>query len=408
MIELSVVLPCLNEAETLATCIKKARGSMEALGVEGEIVVADNGSTDGSQSIAEGLGARVVPVPERGYGAALRTGIAAAEGRFVIMADADDSYALDDLGPFVDALRGGADLVMGNRFAGGIEPGAMPALHRYLGNPVLSWVGRLFFRVPINDFHCGMRGFRRNRVLELGLTTVGMEFASEMVVRSAINGLHITEVPTTLKPDGRSRAPHLRTWRDGWRHLRFLLAFSPRWLFLYPAVFLVVAGAAVFTRLAVGPVTIGSVTFDIQTMIAAASAIIVGLQAGVLAMVSRAYASALGLLPRSDRVERILDRFTLEWGLIAGFAMTVAGIGSFVVAVLNWRETDFGVLTTEDMRLPLLGMLLIVAGSQVILGSFLLSLTRIGEGEDAVAKLPTTPTPTPTPTTTASIQHTAR
>jgi glycosyltransferase involved in cell wall biosynthesis len=403
MIELSVVLPCLNEAETLATCITKARASMKALGVDGEVVVADNGSTDGSQAIAESLGARVVPVPERGYGAALRTGIAAAEGRFVIMADADDSYALDDLGPFVDALRGGADLVMGNRFAGGIEPGAMPALHRYLGNPVLSWVGRLFFRVPINDFHCGMRGFRRDRVMELGLTTVGMEFASEMVVRSAINGLHITEVPTTLKPDGRSRAPHLRTWRDGWRHLRFLLAFSPRWLFLYPAVFLVAAGAAVFTRLAVGPVTIGSVTFDIQTMIAAASAIIVGLQAGVLAMVSRAYASALGLLPRSDRVERILDRFTLEWGLIAGFAMTVAGIGSFVVAVLNWRETDFGVLTTEDMRLPLLGMLLIVAGSQVILGSFLLSLTRIGEGEDAVAKLPTTPTPT----ATASLQHTA-
>jgi glycosyltransferase involved in cell wall biosynthesis len=401
MIELSVVLPCLNEAETLATCIKKARGSMEALGVEGEIVVADNGSTDGSQSIAEALGARVVPVPERGYGAALRTGIAAAEGRFVIMADADDSYALDDLGPFVEALRGGADLVMGNRFAGGIEPGAMPALHRYLGNPVLSWVGRLFFRVPINDFHCGMRGFRRDRIMGLGLTTVGMEFASEMVVRSAINGLTITEVPTTLKPDGRSRAPHLRTWRDGWRHLRFLLAFSPRWLFLYPAVFLVVVGAAVFTRLAVGPVTIGSVTFDIQTMIAAASAIIVGIQAGVLAMVSRAYASSLGLLPRSDRVERFLDRFTLEWGLIVGFAMTLAGIGSFVLAVLNWRETDFGALTTEDMRLPLLGMLLIVAGSQVILGSFLLSLTRIGEGEEAVAKLPATPT------AAASVQHTA-
>jgi glycosyltransferase involved in cell wall biosynthesis len=401
MIELSVVLPCLNEAETLATCITKARASMEELGVEGEIVVADNGSTDGSQAIADALGARVVPVPERGYGAALRTGIAAAEGRFVIMADADDSYALDDLGPFVEALRGGADLVMGNRFAGGIEPGAMPALHRYLGNPVLSWVGRLFFRVPINDFHCGMRGFRRDRIMQLGLTTVGMEFASEMVVRSAITGLNITEVPTTLKPDGRSRAPHLRTWRDGWRHLRFLLAFSPRWLFLYPAVLLVVVGAAVFTRLAVGPVTIGSVTFDIQTMIAAASAIIVGIQAGVLAMVSRAYASSLGLLPRSDRVERFLDRFTLEWGLIAGFAMTLAGIGSFVLAVLNWRETDFGALTTEDMRLPLLGMLLIVAGSQVILGSFLLSLTRIGESEDGVTKVPAAPSQA------ASVQHTA-
>src|SRR5918994_3349045 len=262
MTELSVVLPCLNEAETLATCITKARGSMEALGVDGEIVVADNGSTDGSERIATSLGARVVPVPERGYGAALRTGIAAAKGRYVIMADADDSYALHDLGPFLEALRGGADLVMGNRFAGGIEPGAMPALHRYLGNPVLSWVGRLFFKVPINDFHCGMRGFARDRILGLGLTTTGMEFASEMVVRAAIGGLTITEVPTTLKPDGRSREPHLRTWRDGWRHLRFLLAFSPRWLFLYPAVFLVVLGTVVFTRLAVGPVSIGSVTFD--------------------------------------------------------------------------------------------------------------------------------------------------
>jgi hypothetical protein len=379
MTELSVVMPCLNEAETLATCITKARTSLESLGVDGEIVVADNGSTDGSQDIATSLGARVVPVAERGYGAALRAGIAAAEGRFVIMADADDSYALDDLGPFLEALRGGADLVMGNRFAGGIEPGAMPALHRYLGNPVLSWVGRLFFRVPINDFHCGMRGFSRDRVLSLGLTTTGMEFASEMVVRAAIGGLTITEVPTTLKPDGRSREPHLRTWRDGWRHLRFLLAFSPRWLFLYPAVFLIVVGTAVFARLAVGPVTIGSVTFDIQTMIAAATAIIVGLQAAGLAMVSRAYASSLRLLPRSPRVERILDRFTLEWGLIAGFAMSVAGVASFVIAVVNWGGTDFGRLTTTDMRLPLVGMLLIVAASQVVLVSFLLSLTRIGE-----------------------------
>jgi glycosyltransferase involved in cell wall biosynthesis len=393
MTELSVVLPCLNEAETLATCITKARGSMEALGVDGEIVVADNGSTDGSERIATSLGARVVPVPERGYGAALRTGIAAAEGRYVIMADADDSYALHDLGPFLEALRGGADLVMGNRFAGGIEPGAMPALHRYLGNPVLSWVGRLFFKVPINDFHCGMRGFARDRIVGLGLTTTGMEFASEMVVRAAIGGLTITEVPTTLKPDGRSREPHLRTWRDGWRHLRFLLAFSPRWLFLYPAVFLVVLGTVVFTRLAVGPVSIGSVTFDIQTMIAAATAIIVGLQAGALAMVSRAYATSLGLRPRSPRVERILDRFTLEWGLIVGFGMALLGVISFVVAVVNWGGTDFGRLTTTDMRWPLVGMLAIVAGSQIALVSFLLSLTRIGENETPA---PAAPTPSAT------------
>lgn len=393
MTELSVVLPCLNEAETLATCINKARASMDELGVDGEIVVADNGSTDGSQDIAASLGARVVPVPERGYGAALRTGIAAAEGRYVIMADADDSYALHDLGPFVEALRGGADLVMGNRFAGGIEPGAMPALHRYLGNPVLSWIGRLFFRVPINDFHCGMRGFSRDRILGLGLTTSGMEFASEMVVRAAVSGLNITEVPTTLKPDGRSREPHLRTWRDGWRHLRFLLAFSPRWLFLYPAVLLVVVGTAVFARLAVGSVTIGSVTFDIQTMIAAATAIIVGIQAGALAMVSRAYATSLGLLPRSDRVERFIDRFTLEWGLIVGFVMALIGVASFVIAVINWSETDFGGLTTSDMRLPLSGMLLIVAGSQISLVSFLLSLTRIGESEEAGVSPGFTPAP---------------
>jgi hypothetical protein len=376
---LSVVLPCLDEAETLATCIGKAVASMERLGVDGEVVVADNGSTDGSQEIADKEGALVVHVPERGYGAALRAGIAAARGTYVIMADADDSYALDDLGPFVDALRDGADLVMGNRFAGGIEPGAMPALHRYLGNPVLSFLGRLFFRIPIHDFHCGMRGFRRDKVLELGLRTKGMEFASEMVVRSSLAGLDIRQVPTTLRPDGRSRAPHLRTWRDGWRHLRFLLAFSPRWLFLYPAVLLVVLGSAGFVALAFGPIEVGDITFDVQTMIAAATAIVVGLQAGALAMVSRAYASRLGLLPRSDRVERFLDRFTLEWGVIVGSLMGLVGIACFGVAVGRWQQTDFGSLTTTDMRLPLLGMMLIVAGAQIMLASFLLSLTRIGE-----------------------------
>ncbi|HET6663903.1 MAG TPA: glycosyltransferase family 2 protein, partial [Acidimicrobiales bacterium] len=332
--ELSVVLPCLNEAETLATCITKARDSMARLGIDGEIVVADNGSNDGSQAIAVEHGARVVPVPERGYGAALRTGIAHARGTFVIMADADDSYALDDLEPFVTQLRQGSDLVMGDRFAGGIAPGAMPALHRYLGNPVLSFVGRRFFRVPIHDFHCGMRGFRRDRMLELGLRTNGMEFASEMVVRASLAGLDIAEVPTTLRPDGRSREPHLRTWRDGWRHLRFLLAFSPRWLFLYPALLLVTGGAVAFAALWTGPVRVGDVAFDVQTMTLAATAIVVGLQTGGLALVSRAYGFRLGLLPRSDRLERMLDRFTLEWGLIVGALMTLGGGVCFVAAVV--------------------------------------------------------------------------
>jgi len=378
--EVSVVMPCLNEAETLATCIGKARGSLQRLGVDGEVLVADNGSSDGSQKIAASEGARVVDVPERGYGAALRRGIAAADGTYVVMADADDSYALDDLGPFVDALRGGSDLVMGNRFQGGIAPGAMPALHRYVGNPVLSWIGRLFFKVPIHDFHCGMRGFRRDRILDLGLRTNGMEFASEMVVRSSLAGLAISEVPTTLRPDGRTRSPHLRTWRDGWRHLRFLLAFSPRWLFLYPAIVMIAVGAVACAALAVGPVTIGSVTFDIQTMMAAATVLMVGLYTATLALVSRAYAWRLGLLPLSPRVERFLDRFTLEWGLLVGFAMAVAGAVSFVVAATRWQESDFGALSTADMRLPLLGMVLVVAGAQVALTSFLLSLTRIGEG----------------------------
>lgn len=377
-VELTVVIPCLNEAETLAVCVDKARGAIAAMGVTGEVVVADNGSTDGSREIAELHGARVVPVPVRGYGAALQAGIRAAQGEYVIMADGDDSYALDDLAPFVEALRGGADLVMGNRFAGGIAPGAMPPLHRYVGNPVLSFIGRRMFRVPVGDFHCGMRGFRRDRVLDLDLTTTGMEFASEMVVRSAVGGLDITEVPTTLRPDGRSHRPHLRTWRDGWRHLRFLLTLSPRWLFLYPGLALVVVGGVAFGVLAAGPVTIGGVTFDVQTMTAAATALVVGLQAVGLAVVSRAMAASYGLLPRSRRLDRWTARLPLEVGMAVGAVLGLLGLAAFVVAVVRWQDTGFGRLATDDMRLPLLGVLLVVAGAQVLFVSFLLALTRLG------------------------------
>jgi hypothetical protein len=378
-LELSVVLPCLDEAETLETCVRKALRSMADLGVRGEVVVADNGSTDGSQQIARDAGARVVDVPVRGYGAALRAGIAAARGQFVIMADADDSYALEDLGPFVEALRGGADLVMGNRFAGGIAPGAMPFLHKYLGNPVLSWLGRLFFRIPTHDFHCGMRGMRRDAILGLGLRTSGMEFASEMVVRSALSRLHIVEVPTTLRPDGRSRSPHLRTWRDGWRHLRFLLAFSPRWLFLYPSLAMIALGVVAVLALFAGPVTFGAVSFDVQTMVVAATALILGTQGAGLALVTRAYAARLDLLPRSDRLERLLDRFTLEWGVVVGALLGLVGVVAFVVAVLRWRSTGFGDLQVDDIRVPLAGMVLVITGSQCVMVSFMLSLTRVGE-----------------------------
>jgi glycosyltransferase involved in cell wall biosynthesis len=374
------VLPCLNEAETLQICIEKALASMAALGVVGEVVVADNGSDDGSQDIARSCGARVVDVPIRGYGAALQAGIEGAFGRYVIMADADDSYALEDLGPFVQSLREGADLVMGNRFAGGIAPGAMPALHRYLGNPVLSFVGRRLFNIPVHDFHCGMRGFRRDRVKELGLRTLGMEFASEMVVRAALNAYDIREVPTTLRPDGRSRPPHLRTWLDGWRHLRFLLALSPRWALYYPAIGLVGIGTIVFLWLLTGIHKIGAVSLDIHTLVAAATAIIVGVQLGGLALVSRAYCGHLGLLPASSRIDRLLERFTLERGLLVGFGAVLVGLACFVVAVVRWEATDFGALEIgQSMRIVMSGMVLIVTGMQVAAVSFMLSLVRVGE-----------------------------
>jgi hypothetical protein len=389
-IELSVVLPCLNEAETLEICIRKAQRSLAELGVSGEVVVADNGSTDGSQAIAEAAGARVVPVARRGYGAALRGGIEAAHGRYVLMADADDSYALDDLGPFVTALREGAQLVMGNRFHGGIAPGAMPFLHRYVGNPLLSWAGRRFFHVPIGDFHCGMRAFDRQALLSLGMQTDGMEFASETVVRSALAGFRITEVPTTLRPDGRSRPPHLRTWVDGWRHLRFLLAFSPRWLFLYPALVMLTVGMAGLAVLSAGTVQVGDVSFGVHTMLACATLVVLGLQVGGLALVARAYAARLALLPRSPRLEKWIDRITVERGLILGLVAVLLGIGAFVVALATWGAQGFGQLDpVETMRLPIVGMVLIVGGTQIASTAFAISLTGVGR-EANVADGPVT------------------
>ncbi|MGQ3257417.1 MAG: glycosyltransferase family 2 protein, partial [Microbacterium aurantiacum] len=263
-LELTILMPCLNEAETLEVCIRKARGFLERSGIEGEVLISDNGSTDGSQELAARLGARVTHAPRRGYGAALINGIETARGRFIIMGDADDSYDFENLQPFVDRLREGADLVMGNRFAGGIAPGAMPPLHKYLGNPVLSGIGQLFFRPNVGDFHCGLRGFNRDRIAALGLQTTGMEFASEMVVKATLArpNYRIEEVPTTLKKDGRSRPPHLRSWHDGWRHLRFLLIFAPRWLFVYPGLVAFLLGALAVGVLAFGGIEIGGVGFD--------------------------------------------------------------------------------------------------------------------------------------------------
>lgn len=379
-VELSVILPCLNEAETLETCVRKARTSLERLGVAGEVVVADNGSTDGSQDIARAAGARVVDVPRRGYGAALMAGIEAATGEYVLMADADDSYDLENLGGFLKELRGGADLVMGNRFQGGIEPGAMPFLHKYLGNPVLSLLGRLFFKIPVGDFHCGIRAFRRDKLLELGLRTSGMEFASEMVVRASLAHLRIAEVPTVLRPDGRTRPPHLRTWRDGWRHLRFLLAFSPKWLLLYPSLVLQTVGLLGLLWLSVGPRTVGTVGFDIHSMLAFATMFVVGMQGVGLAVIARSYAAHLGLLAPSPRIESGLARFSLERGLVLGGLLLLLGTGCFVAAVTSWGANGFGALdVVQSMRVPIFGMVLTVTGFQLIIVSFTLSLTRIGE-----------------------------
>jgi hypothetical protein len=375
----TVVLPCLDEAETLATCVRKARASMDALGIDGEVVVADNGSTDGSQAIAVAEGARVVDIPIRGYGAALMGGIESARGEFVIMADADDSYDLANLGPFVDALRAGADLVVGNRFKGGVEKGAMPPLHRYLGNPVLTFIGRLFFHSPSGDFHCGMRGFRRDAILGLGLRTTGMEFASEMVVKATLQELRIDEVPTTLRPDGRSRPPHLRSWRDGWRHLRFLLLYSPRWLFLYPGVALLLAGSVLGIALLTGPIEIGGVGLDVNALIYAMVMVLIGAQAVMFAVFARAFAMNEGLLPPSPRVERAFQVVTLERGLLTGMVVLLVGVGFTVYSVLHWGAQDFGALDTRDaIRVVVPGATALVLGFQLILSSFLLSIVGLG------------------------------
>ena len=374
-VELSVVMPCLNEAATVGICVKKALDALERNGIRGEVIVADNGSTDGSRQIAQNMGAHVVAVERRGYGSALQSGIAAARGRFILMGDADDTYDLSQLGEFVARLREGYDLVMGNRFRGKILPGAMPLLHRYLGNPVLTGIGRLFFRSPVGDFHCGLRGFRKGAIEQLGLRTMGMEFASEMVVKAAAFGLRVTEIPTTLAPDRRDRAPHLRTWRDGWRHLRFLLLYSPRWLFLYPGVALIAMGILVNAVLLPGPRKIGNVVFDVHTLLFGAMAILIGFQSVVFATFTKIFAISEGLLPEDPRLSRMFKYITLEVGLIAGVLLILVGTGAWVFGLESWRIRGFGPLDAErTLRIVIPGVVCFTLGFQVILSSFFLSV----------------------------------
>jgi glycosyltransferase involved in cell wall biosynthesis len=376
--ELTILMPCLNEAETLATCIGKANSYLERSGVYGEVLVADNGSTDGSQAIAAAAGARVEVIDGRGYGNALLGGILAARGRFVIMGDADDSYDFSDLDAFVAKLREGHALVMGNRFKGGIRPGAMPPLHRYVGNPVLTTVGRVFFRSPCGDFHCGLRGFDRAAILDLDLQAPGMEFASEMVVKATVHHLTIAEVPTTLSPDGRSRPPHLRSWRDGWRHLRFLLLFSPRWLFLYPGLGLMALGLGSMAWLLPEPRMVGGITLDIHTLFYASLAVVVGFHSALFYVFARLYGMREGLVPPDERFLRMTGALTLESGLLAGLMLLLVGVGLAVVALSAWSQTAFGVLSPESaMRLVIPSGTCILLAFQTAYGAFFLSVLEI-------------------------------
>ncbi|MEO7029155.1 MAG: glycosyltransferase family 2 protein [Acidobacteriaceae bacterium] len=374
-VELTVVMPCLNEAETLAACVDKALAALRENGIVGEVVVADNGSTDGSQQIAAEHGARVVAVPVRGYGAALNAGIAAAHGRFVLMADADDSYNFAHIPRFLAELRKGADLVMGNRFQGGIGPGAMPALHRYLGNPVLSQLGRALFHAPIGDFHCGIRAFSRDAYDRLGLRTTGMEFASEMVVKASLLKQKIVEVPTTLQKDGRSRPPHLKTWRDGWRHLRFLLVYSPRWLFLFPGLALMLGGFALMAWLLPAERPLGHVNLGVDTLAYAAAAVLLGFQLVFFGVAAKVFAITEGLLPEDESFARWFRFVNLESGLIVGVLLVLTGLGIAISSVSAWAHTGYGPLPpVQMMRRTLPAMMCLMLGTEVCFASFFLSL----------------------------------
>lgn len=373
--ELSIVMPCLNEAETLAICINKAQSFFAKHHVIGEIIIADNGSTDGSQTIAKTLNAKVISVEAKGYGNALKGGFAAANGRYIIMADADDSYDFSALLPFIKQLRKGYDLVMGNRFKGGIKKDAMPFLHKYLGNPVLSFLGRLFFNIKIGDFHCGLRGFSKAAYQHIELKTSGMEFASEMIVKAKLNNLSITEVPTILSPDGRSRPPHLNTWRDGWRHLRFLLLYSPKWLFLIPGFFLMILGIVVSTFLVIKPITFNDITLDVHTLLYASSTILIGFQFILFYGLTKIFAVENGLLPKSNRYKTLFKYINLESGLVLGIILLLFGFFRSVQAVTTWQGLSFGNLNPQSvLRIIIPAVLSIQLGIQVILFSLFFSV----------------------------------
>lgn len=375
--ELTILMPCLNESRTLKTCIDKAMKFLNDNNIDGEVLIADNGSTDGSQDIAKNAGARVVDIPEKGYGAALIGGCNAAFGKYVIMGDSDDSYDFLNLMPFVEKLREGYELVMGNRFKGGIEKGAMPPLHKYLGNPVLSFIGRVLYRSNIKDFHCGLRGYNRESIMKLNLHTTGMEYASEMVVQATLHKLKICEVPTTLKKDGRDRPPHLRSWSDGWRHLTFLLMHSPNWLFLYPGFLSFVIGLLISAKIVINPIIVNNVRFDVNTLVYSAVATIVGFQLILFYVLTKKYATLTKFIPIT-KIDKYLIKFTMNRGIFIGAILFLIGLIGSIVAICIWSNAGFGNLESSKMlRLTIPMLILFVCGIQLMFSSFFLGILEI-------------------------------
>lgn len=381
---LSIVMPCLNEAETLASCIRKAHHALFELALPYEILIADNGSLDGSQAIARKNGARVISVAEKGYGSALRGGISAAQAEWIIVGDADDSYDFGSIAPFVEKLEEGFDLVMGCRLPSGkgqIMKGAMPWKHRWIGNPVLTFLGRLFFKSPANDFHCGLRAFTKTGFARMNLSTTGMEFASEMVIKATFGKLRIAEVPVTLHKDGRSRPPHLRSWRDGWRHLRFMLQHCPLWLFMMPALVVLFAGSAFGLRLLAGPIRIGNVAFDTNTLLVCAMSVVVGVQLVFFALFARLFGAISGMLPASARFSRLMSFLKLERGLIVGLGLMLGGAGLLLSEVVVWKKTGYGALSySQSLRQVIPAITLITTGVQFCFSSFLMSMLSLPKG----------------------------
>ena len=377
-LQLTILMPCLNEAETIARCVESARVGLQRAGVPGEILIADNGSTDGSQAIAEKLGARVISIAKKGYGNALRGGIAAAHGEWIIMGDADDSYDFGESDRFVKKFQEGYELVMGCRLpvgGGTILPGAMPWKNRWIGNPVLSFIGRLFFQCPAHDFHSGLRGFTKSGFEKMDLKTTGMELASEMVIKATLKNLKMAEVPVTLRPDGRSRPPHLKPWRDGWRHLRFMLLYSPRWLFLVPGLLLSTAGLFFSAALAVQDIKIGGLHLDVGTLMMACMAAVIGFQLVAFAFFTKVFAIAEGLLPEDPKLAGVFKVFTLEKGIVAGILISLAGLVCLGHAVWLWRQTGYGNLDyAENLRRLIPAATLLILGIQTIFSSFFMSV----------------------------------